>query len=60
MVIAWIVITLMLALLIAIMAAGMSDDSPGITFAAAFFGVIQISLFLAVIFIAAHFIQKFW
>ena len=60
MVTAWIVITLMLALLIGLMAAGMARYSKGEAFLGAILVVCQTSLLIGVIYIVAHFIGKYW
>jgi hypothetical protein len=60
MVVAWIVITLMLALLVAVIAAGIADFEKGTVFVGAFIIVCQLSFAIAVIYVAAHFIGKYW
>ena len=60
MVTAWIVITLMLALLIGLMAAGMARYSKGEAFLGAILVVCQGSLFIAVVYVVAHFVGKYW
>lgn len=59
MVIAWIVITLLLAVVVGLIAAGVSDDG-FIGFFAAFLVVCQISLFIAVVYVVGHFVSKYW
>lgn len=60
MVVAWIVITLMVAVLVGIIAAGVSDFEKGSLFLMGFIITCQLSFISAVIYVAAHFIGKFW
>ena len=60
MVIAWIVITLMLALLVGIIAGAMNDDGFGFGFFFGFVFVLQLSFAIGIIYVAGHFIGKYW
>lgn len=58
MVVAWIVITLLIAVLVGFIAALASDD--GFSFVIGFVATLQLSLAIAVIYVAAHFIGRYW
>lgn len=61
MIVAWIVITLMLALVVGLIAWGVMHDEDGIFgFFWGFSVVCAISFWISVIFVAGHFIMKYW
>lgn len=61
MLVAWIVITLMLAVVVALIAAGIGGSfERGANFLIGFIVVCQISVAIAVMFIVGHFIGKYW
>jgi hypothetical protein len=58
---AWIVITLMLALVVGVIAWGlMHNDFGGFAFIWGFAVTCQVSFVIAVIYVAAHFIGLYW
>lgn len=62
MVVAWIVITLMIALVVGVIMAGLfsNDGDAGTGFFFGFVGICQLSFVIGVIYVAAHFISKYW
>jgi hypothetical protein len=59
MIVTWIVITLMLALVVGIVVAGVTGDG-AFEFFFGFMWVVGISFWVALIFVAGHFIGKYW
>jgi hypothetical protein len=61
MVVAWIVITLMLALLVGVIYGATSGEFEfGEAFLVAFLIVCQLLFYVGIIYVAAHFIGKYW
>lgn len=56
----WIIITLMLAVLIGIIGAGGAEDDRLFGFIAGVFWTCNISFWIGVIYVAGHFISKYW
>ena len=54
----WIIITLLIAVVVGLIGAGVSGD--GFGFVWGFVFTLNISFWIGVIYVAAHFVSKFW